>query len=74
MIIIGAILIVLSIVLFVMVGTQIMKYVSLTGLSLGARAEYTPPFPYHGLLIVLGGIVGVAFLLTGLYLMSGRKR
>ena len=42
--IIGVLLIAISIILFVIVASQILQYVSLTGISLNAHAEYTPPF------------------------------
>ena len=72
--IIGFLLILLSVILFVFVGSQITKYVSLTAFHAGARADYTPPFPNHGLLVVISGVLGIVLLLVGLYLASPRKR
>ena len=72
--IIGFLLILLSVILFLFVGSQITKYVSLTGLRLGARADYTPPYPYHGPLVVSCGVLGIVLLLVGLYLASPRNK
>ena len=72
--IIGFLLILLSVILFLFVGSQITKYVSLTGLRLGARADYTPPYPNHGLLVVSCGMLGIVLLLVGLYLASPRNK
>lgn len=72
--IIGVLLIAISIILFVIVASQILQYVSLTGISLNAHAEYTPPFPYHGPLVVAGGVAGIIILLVGLHLISPRRK
>ena len=72
--IIGFLLILLSVILFVFVGSQVTKYVSLTGLHAGARADYTPPFPNHGLLVVSCSALGMLLLLVSLYLASPRKK
>ncbi len=72
--IIGFLLILLSVILFLFVGSQITKYVSLTGLRLGARVDYTPPYPNHSLLVVSCGMLGIVLLLVGLYLASPRNK
>ena len=73
--IIGIILIIVSLVLAVLVFSEIQKTVTLSGLQIGSTATYTPPFKYHSPLLVLAGIVSAALFLTGLYLVSpsGKK-
>ncbi len=71
---IGILLIVLSIALLIWVGSEIMNTITLSGLRYPATATYTPPFPLHGPLVVLGGVCAIALLIVGLHLLSPRKR
>ena len=71
---IGILLIVASLALAVIVFSEVQKTVTLTGLGISGTASYSPPFAYHGPLVVLGGVAAAALLLAGLYLASpGRK-
>ena len=73
--IIGIILIAVSLVLTVIFFTEIQKTVTLSGVGAGSTAAYTPPFAFHGPLVVLAGVAAAVFFLIGLYLVSpGRKR
>ena len=72
--IIGVLLIVASLVLAVIVFSEVQKTVILTGLGISGTASYTPPFAYHGPLVVLGCVTAVALLLAGLYLASPDRK
>ncbi|MBQ6384446.1 MAG: hypothetical protein IJJ42_12760 [Clostridia bacterium] len=73
--IIGILLIVLSLALIVIGWKEIEKTITLSGLFGNSVAYYNPPFPWHGPLVVLGGVVAVVLFLVGLYLVSpGRRR
>ncbi len=71
--IVGYVLIAISLVLAVVVVTEIQKTVTLKGPWAGT--VYTPPFPFHGPLVVLGGIAAFVLFLVGIHLVwSDRRR
>ncbi len=72
--IIGGVLIAISLALAVIVYTEVQKTVTITGLHVGSTATYTPPFEFHGPLVVLAGIAGAALFISGLYLVSSDRK
>ncbi len=71
--IIGFVLIAISLVLAVIIVTEIQRTVTLKGPWAGT--EYKPPFEFHGPLVVLGGIVSFVLFLVGIHLVwSDRRR
>ena len=72
--IIGIILLVISLALAVFVYTEVHRTVTLSGLMVGSTATYTPPFEFHGPLVVLAGVAAAALFITGLYLVSPDRK
>ena len=72
--IIGIILIAISIVLAIIVYSEIQKTLTLSGLTIGSTASYKPPFEYHGPLVIVTGIIAAVSFLTGLYLISSDRK
>ena len=71
--IIGYVLTAVSLVLAVIVVTEIKKTVILKGPWAGT--VYTPPFPFHGPLVVVGGIAAFVLFLVGIHqIRSDRRR
>ena len=71
--IIGIVLLVVSLGLVVFVYSEVHKTVTLSGLMVGSTATYTPPFEFHGPLVVLAGVAAAALFITGLYLVSADR-
>ena len=71
--VVGILLIVVSLALMGGAVSEVTKTVTLSGLTFGSTATYTPPFEGHGPLVVAAGVLAVVLFLIGLHLASPER-